>query len=113
MLPLGARTQLKLAQKDIVKFAVTPGGLPQPKEYMYVGLAGFTVPKDGTYRVVTSEGMRVDVVVNGTLVESNGFGRGIACDGKHVDFPLKAGLAILQLAGAPYEAVDVLIVPIP
>ena len=111
LVPLGSRSHLKLAQKDSVRLPVAPGGPPQPASYMNVGLVGFTVPKDGTYRVLTSEGMRIDVVVNSTLVQSTSFGRGVACDGKHVDFPLKAGLAVLQLAGAPYDAVDVLIIP--
>jgi hypothetical protein len=113
LLPIGARATLKLARKDTVKLPVTPGGAPQPKEYIYAGLAGFTVPKDGTYRVITGEGMRIDVVADNAIVKSTAFGKGVACDGKHVDFSLKAGTAMLQLAGAPYDSVDVLIVPAP
>src|SRR5262249_23166194 len=113
LLPVGSRAQLKLAQKDTVKLPVTPGGAPQPKEYIYAGLAGVMIPKDGTYRVITGEGMRIDIVSDNAIVKSTDFGKGIACDGKHVDFPLKAGMTMLQLAGAPYDSVDVLIVPAP
>jgi len=33
--------------------------------------------------------------------------------GKKIDFPLKAGDAIVQFFGAPYETIDVLIAPVP
>ena len=71
------------------------------------------MPEDKTYRVVTDEGMRIDVVADGKLVESTAFGRGPHCSGKFVDFPLHAGEAMLQLVGAPYEAFTVLILPRP
>jgi len=90
---------------------VPQGGAEQPKQYIYVGLAAFQVPEDKTYRVVTDEGMRIDVVAGGKLVESTAFGRGPHCSGKFVDFPLHAGEAMLQLVGAPYETVTVLILP--
>jgi hypothetical protein len=112
-LVLGTPNQLTLVRRDSAKLPHAPGGAEQPKVYMYVGLASFSVPADGTYTVVTDEGMRIDVVVNGELVESSGFGRGVNCGGKHVDFPLKPGQALLQLVGAPYEKVKILIVPKP
>jgi hypothetical protein len=80
---------------------------------MYAGIIGFRVPSDGTYRVVTDEALRIDVVADGRLVDSTTFGRGPHCSGKFVDFPLHAGDATLQLVGAPYETVTVLIVPRP
>jgi hypothetical protein len=109
---LDAPNQLALVDRDHSKLPHAPGGAEQPKQYVYIGIARFTLPANGTYRVITDEGMRVDVVVNGKLVEASGFGRGVNCAGKHVDFPLKAGNALLQLAGAPYEKVKVLIVPV-
>jgi hypothetical protein len=110
-LVLGTPNQLTLVTRDSAKLPHAPGGAEQPKVYMYAGIASFPVPADGTYTVITDEGMRLDVVVNGELVESSGFGRGVNCGGKHVDFPLKAGQALLQLVGAPYGKVKILIVP--
>ena len=62
--------------------------------------------------MVTDEGMRVDVVADG-IADSTAFGRGPHCSGKFVDFRLHAGEAMLQLVGAPYETVAVLILPRP
>jgi len=103
--------RLNLVTRANMHFAVAPGGAEQPEQYKYAGLATFRVPKDGTYRVVTDEGMRIDVVAGGKLVDSTAFGRGPRCSGKFVDFPLHAGEAMLQLVGAPYESVTVLILP--
>jgi hypothetical protein len=112
-LALGKPNKMKLVTRDSSRFPVAPGGAEQPKQYVYAGLAAFRIPKDGTYRVVTDEGMRIDVVAGGMLVESTAFGRGPHCSGKFVDFPLHAGEATLQLVGAPYESVTVLILPRP
>ncbi len=112
-LVVGVPNRLTLVTRDSAKLPHAPGGAEQPKVYMYVGLASFSVPADGTYTLFTDEGMRIDVVVNGELIESSGFGRGVNCGGKHVDFPLKSGAALLQLVGAPYEKVKILIVPKP
>ena len=69
-LVLGTPNQLTLLTRDSAKLPHAPGGAEQPKVYMYAGIARFPVPADGTYRVITDEGMRIDVVVNGELVES-------------------------------------------
>jgi len=110
-LVFGKPNKIALVTRDSAHFPAAPGGAEQPKQYMYAGLIGFHVPKDGTYRVVTDEGMRIDVVADGKLVDSTAFGRGPHCSGKFVDFPLHAGDATLQLVGAPYESVTVLILP--
>lgn len=112
-LALGQPNRLKLVTRATIHLPVAPGGAAQPDQYMYAGLATFRIPKDGTYRVVTDEGMRIDVVADGKLVDSTAFGRGPHCSGKFVDFPLHAGEAALQLVGAPYESVTVLILPRP
>lgn len=110
---LATPNKVKLVTGASARLPLAPGGAEQPKQYIYVGLAEFQIPQDGTYRVVTDEGMRIDVVADGKLVESTAFGRGPHCSGKFVDFPLHAGEAILQLAGAPYESVGVLILARP
>lgn len=112
-LVLGKPNKIALVMRDSAHFPASPGGAEQPKQYMYAGIIGFHVPKDGTYRVVTDEGMRIDVVVDGKLIDSTAFGRGPHCSGKFVDFPLRAGDATLQLVGAPYQTVTVLILPKP
>jgi hypothetical protein len=110
---LGKPNKVALVMRDSAHFPAAPGGAEQPKQYVYAGIIGFHVPKDGTYRVVTDEGMRIDVVVDGKLVDSTAFGRGPHCSGKFVDFRLHSGDATLQLVGAPYETVTVLILPRP
>lgn len=113
LLILGKPNKVKLVTGASARLPTAPGGAEQPKQYIYVGLAAFQIPKDGTYRVVTDEGMRIDVVADGKLVDSTAFGRGPHCSGKFVDFPLHAGEATLQLVGAPHESVAVLILPRP
>ena len=108
-LTLGKPNDVVLVTRDSAHFAAAPGGAEQPKQYVYAGILAFHVAGDGTYRVVTSEGMRIDVVVDGKLVDSTAFGRGPRCLGKFVDFPLHSGDATLQLVGAPYATVTVLI----
>jgi hypothetical protein len=108
---LGKPNKVQLVRGVSARLPVAPGGAEQPKQYIFVGLAAFQVPKDGIYRVVTDEGMRVDVVAGGKLADSTAFGRGPHCSGKFVDFRLHAGEAMLQLVGAPYETVAVLILP--
>lgn len=110
---LGKPNKVKLVTGASARLLNAPGGAEQPKQYIYVGLAAFQIPKDGTYRVVTDEGMRIDVVADGKLADSTAFGRGPHCSGKFVDFPLHAGEAMLQLVGAPYESVAVLILSRP
>jgi len=110
-LRLAAPNKVTLVTGASARLAVPPGGAEQPKQYVYVGIAAFQVPEDRTYRVVTDEGMRIDVVADGKLVEASAFGRGPNCSGKFVDFSLHAGEAMLQLVGAPYETVTVLILP--
>lgn len=110
---VGKPNKVSLVMRDATHFPAAPGGAEQPKQYIYAGVMAFHVAKDGTYRVVTDEGMRVDVVVGGKLVDSTAFGRGPNCSGKFVEFGLHAGDALLQVVGAPYETVTVLILPKP
>jgi hypothetical protein len=112
--PLGQRITLKLARTDSVKFAHQPGE-QMPKQYIYSGMISVRVPKDGDYTVMIGEANWVDAVQNGQLVTAREMGRRIACAkyGKKLEFPLKAGNAIVQFFGAPYETVDVLVAPAP
>ena len=108
---VGWPTHLTLVKSDSVHF-VAPTRKDMPKDFIYGGLASFDVPKDGTYRVAAVEGPWMDVIQNGSVATSVSFGKGFNCEGKHVDFPLKAGRVLLQMVGSPDAAIDVLIVPI-
>jgi hypothetical protein len=110
-LTLSQPNKLNLVTAASAHFPVPPGGAGQPAQYMYVGLAALRIPKDGTYRIMTNEAMRIDVVRDGKLVDARAFGHG--CLGKFVDFALAAGDALLELAGAPYDSVSVVILPRP
>jgi hypothetical protein len=105
--PIGQRVHIALSEQvRLIKRTRND----MPKEDIYKGLVSFTVPEDGTYRLGIVEGSWVDVFQNGKAVESTAFGRGPECKGKHVDFPLKAGSAVLQIFGAPYGQADFLLV---
>lgn len=112
VIEVGKRTSLTMAARGGVQFVLPPEQKDMPAQYVYSAMASFRVPEAGTYSVVLSEGMWIDIVQNGALAKSTTFGRGPACTtiGKKVEFPLPAGDAVLQLFGAPYATVDVLIV---
>jgi hypothetical protein len=112
--PLSQRVTLTLAMTDTMKFAHAPTE-QMPKQYVYSGMISFRVPKDGAYSVMISEANWIDVVQNGQPIQSLDMRGRVPCAkyGKKIDFPLKAGDAIVQFFGAPYEAVDVLIAPVP
>jgi len=86
-----------------------------PKQYVYSGMISFGVPKDGVYSVMISEANWIDVVQNGEPIQSLDLRGRVPCAkyGKKIDFPLRAGDAIVQFFGAPYETADVLIAPAP
>ena len=113
-LPLGQRLAFKLANTDSVKFAHPPSE-QMPKQYVYSGMAQFTVPRDGTYSVMISEANWIDVIQNGQPIQSLQMRGRIPCAkyGKMIEFPLKRGEAIVQFFGAPYETVDILIAAAP
>lgn len=65
------------------------------------GLFAFTVPVAGRYRVALGEGVWVDVVVGGKALASVNHGHGPDCSPvrKFVDWDLKPGRYLLQVAG--------------
>ncbi|WP_145735587.1 hypothetical protein [Nitrospirillum pindoramense] len=107
----GAPARVALAPKAGVTLATTP---PKPAgESTYAGIVSFTVPASGPYRIALDAGAWVDVVANGTAVESTSHKHGPNCSGIHkvVDFGLAAGTYRLQLSNSPVPAVTVLVVP--
>jgi hypothetical protein len=106
------RTRLTLAPRDEVGFLIAAApAMPEP--YIYAGLATLRIPTEGIYRIAVVDTMWIDAIGAGETVPANGFGRGPECLGKHVDFALPAGDAVLQFSGGPFITADVLIVPVP
>jgi hypothetical protein len=112
-LPLEQRIAFRLTASLTMQF-VHPPSEQMPKQYIYSGMASFSVPKDGAYSVMISEANWIDVIQNGEVIRSLEMRGRVPCAkyGKKIDFPLKAGTAIVQFFGAPYETVDVLIAPV-
>jgi len=106
------RVTLTLANTETVKFAHAPTE-QMPKQYVYSGIVSVRVPKDGVYAVMISEANWIDVIQNGEPVKSLEMRGRLPCVkyGKKIEFSLKAGDAVVQFFGAPYEMVDVLIAP--
>jgi len=79
------------------------------------GLVRFSIEKAGTYRVALGSGAWIDVLEGGQPLESVAHGHGPDCSGirKMVDFPLKAGVHILQIAANGTPDVTVMVTPVP
>ena len=114
VLPLGQKVAFKLANSDTIRFVHAPSE-QMPKQYVYSGMASFHVPKDGNYSVMIGEANWIDVIQNGQAIKSLEMRGRVPCIkyGKKIEFPLRAGEAVVQFFGAPYETVDVLIAPAP
>jgi hypothetical protein len=79
------------------------------------GLLAFDVTEAGTYRVAIGSGAWLEVVRDGTGIESTAHGRGPACTGigKMVDFPLTPGRHLLEIAGNGTPSIAVLVTRLP
>ncbi len=87
-----------------------PGG-----SVSYGGLAGFTVDRAGTWRVALGAGAWVDVVSGKTAAISVAHGHGPDCSGirKMVDYDLKPGPYVLQIAANGTDSLGVLVTRLP
>ncbi|WP_336961775.1 homogentisate 1,2-dioxygenase [Sphingobium aquiterrae] len=99
MLSPGRAVDARLSPTGSVTYAVRPekpGG-----SVSHGGLFAFTVAQAGTYRVALGSGAWIDLLKGRTVIASRAHGHGPACSGirKMVDFPLKPGRYILQIAG--------------
>lgn len=79
------------------------------------GLFSFSIKEAGTYRVALGSGAWVDVLSGKTAIQSTGHGHGPECSGirKMVDFPLKPGRYMLQIAGGGDAILPLLIARAP
>jgi len=105
----GRAVDLALAATPEVHYAVrpeNPGG-----SVSHGGMVAFTVEAAGTYRVAISSAAWLDVVRDGVSLVSVAHGRGPACSGirKMVDFALKPGGYVLQVAGNGQPSIGVLV----
>jgi hypothetical protein len=105
----GTAVDLALAGTPGVAYVVRPshpGG-----SVSHGGMLRFTIASAGTYRVAIGSGAWLDVVANGTSLESVAHGHGPNCSGirKMVDFALQPGGYVLQIAGNGTATLPVLI----
>lgn len=108
---VGRKVSVTLAPAKTVHMAVeTPDADPPPNAHE--GILSFHVPADGVYWVALSEGLWVDVVAGGAIVESSDHGPGPHCASvrKAVQFMLKAGDAFIQLSDNNGPKVDLMVV---
>ncbi|WP_233151205.1 homogentisate 1,2-dioxygenase [Sphingomonas mollis] len=99
-LPIGASRQASLLPAAQIAYRVAPA--KRGSDDSRGGLFAFTVPAGGRYRVALGSGAWIDVVSDGKAVDSVAHGHGPACSGvrKMVDFDLRPGRYLLQIAGS-------------
>ena len=112
-LQIGRAVDAKLAPTPEVKYPLRPeqkGG-----SVSYGGLFSLSVKQAGVYRVALGSGAWIDIVKAGKAVESVAHGPGPDCTGvrKMVDFPLKPGTYILQIAANGNPELPLLVTRIP
>jgi len=113
MLIPGKAVDLALRPTPEVHYALRP---ERPgRSVSHGGMAGFSVPAAGTYRVALGSAAWIDVVLDGKAAASVAHGHGPACSGirKMVDFTLEPGSYVLQIAGSGASDVAVMVARLP
>lgn len=112
-LEIGQGADVALLPTPSVTYPLRPG--KPGGSVSHGGLLGFTVKQAGSYRVALGSGAWIDLVRGGKPVESAAHGHGPDCTGvrKMVDFPLKPGRYILQIAGNGEATLPVLVTRLP
>lgn len=113
VLPVGEGAVATLLPTPKVTYAVRPekpGGSASSG-----GLFAFTVPTAGRYRVALGAAAWVDVVTGGTPAASVAHGHGPDCTGvrKMVDFDLRPGRYLLQVAGNGSTTLPLMVARLP
>lgn len=105
----GMAVDAALSPAGGVRYAVAPGK-PGAAD-SHGGLFTFDVDAAGSYRVALGAAAWVDVIEGGRAVASSAHGHGPECSGirKMVDFRLRAGRHILQIAGNGSPAIRVMV----
>ncbi len=85
-----------------------------PKDGTFAGLARITTPpKAGVYTVSLSTAAWVDLVQDGRVLKPIAFSGATDCDGirKMVKYELSSQPFVLQVSGAPQDAISIAILP--
>jgi hypothetical protein len=93
--------ELKLVKESQVSFAAAPGG-KHSATGTYAGLARLSVPSAGLWRISLDGKFWIDVLAQGTPIQSQDFQGRPGCDAPHkiVEFTLPAGTPLmLQFSG--------------
>ena len=106
---IGAAATAKLVPTASFSPAAIPG--KPAAAASHGGLFAFTVATSGRYQVALGAAAWLDVIRDGAVLASLGHGHGPACTGirKIVQFDLKPGRCLLQIAGSPVASVPVLV----
>ncbi|MET0271252.1 MAG: homogentisate 1,2-dioxygenase [Sphingomonas sp.] len=112
-LPIGEGATATLLPMPGVAYAVRPGKAGEPTGHG--GLFAFTVPTAGRYRVALGSGGWIDVVSGGMPVASAAHAHGPACTDvrKMVDFDLRPGRHLLQIAGGGSATLPLMVSRLP
>ncbi len=113
MLIAGQAVTITLLPTPDVRYPVRPakpGG-----SVSYGGVARFIVDKAGTWRVALGSGAWVDVIKGKTAMTSVAHGHGPDCSGirKMVDYDLKPGSYVLQVAANGTDSLPLLVTRLP
>lgn len=108
---VGKKTSLTLAPAKTVRMEVETPDIDPPAN-AHGGILSLHVPADGYYWVAVSDGLWIDVVAGGRVLDSTDHGPGPNCAsiGKSVQFMLKAGNVKIQLSDNRGPHVDLLVV---
>lgn len=110
---LGESATVRLAATPDVRFAHVP---EKPGDKVSSGgMVTLDVPATGTYRIMLGNRVWLDVVQEGQTVASTQHQHGPECSGivKMVDFPLKAGHAVLQFSGSGQRDMQLMVDALP
>ena len=112
-LSVGTAADAHLRATPQVAYVTRPEKLGGPASYG--GMLGFDVARAGTYRVSLGSSAWIDVLRDGKPIASVNHGHGPACTGirKIVDFPLKPGRHVLQIAGSGEAILPIQVVRLP
>jgi hypothetical protein len=109
--PVGRKIAVTLAPASAVHMAVeTPDA--DPPQNAHKGMLALHVPAPGNYWIALSQGLWIDVVAGGAIVQSIDHGPGPHCASvrKAVAFALNTGDAFIQLSDNNGPNVDLMVV---
>ena len=113
LLALGEAADATLQQTPRVAYPVEPG--KPGGSVSFGGLLAFDVAEPATYRVALGSGAWIDVVEGGASLVSVAHGHGPECSGirKMVDYTLKPGRHVLQIAASGEPRIALMVTKLP